>query len=188
MGLLSIVGHHGTSVDSANAILKNSFSISEGDREWLGDGVYFFVDGVSTKTVELASKWAIAEAWNKKERKLDYNSYSIIESTISVDELEYLDLTIEDGLEVLEYLIDRYEDKISSINRRMDYADGSLINMARNEGVFPLEVVKGNFYIKFKRERILWLNMRTNNCTICAVYNPSKCIKESLIIKTEPIE
>lgn len=185
MELLSIVGHHGTSEESANAIIENGFSISEGDSEWLGDGVYFFVEGISSKTAYLAEKWAIVEAWNTKEQKNDYATFAIIESTIEVKESEFLDLTIEDGVEIFNYLIERYESKLQSINKKLRYADGYLINLVRKEKVLPLEVVKGNFYIKFKRERILRMNMRINNCTICAVFEPSKTIKKSSIIKIE---
>lgn len=188
MELLSIVGHHGTSDESARAITKNNFNTSKGDREWLGDGVYFFVKGISSKTVDLASRWAVAEAWNRQERKYNYNSIGIIESVIEVKQSEFLDLTIEDGVEILNYLIEKYELKMASICKKLNYADGYLINMARKERILPLEVVKGNFYIKFERERILRLNLRTNNCTICAVYKPSKTIKESSIIKIGSIK
>lgn len=188
MELLSIVGHHGTSDESARAITKNNFNTSKGDKEWLGDGAYFFVDGVSSKTVDLAKKWAIAQAWNRQERKYNYNSIGIIESIIEVKRFEFLDLTVEDGVEILNYLIEKFESKMASICKKLDYADGYLINMARKEGILPLEVVKGNFYIKFERERILRLNLRTNNCTICVVYNPTMSIKKMLLIKTEPIE
>lgn len=188
MELLSIVGHHGTSDESARAITKNNFSISKGDKEWLGDGVYFFVEGVSSKTADLAEKWAVAQAWNPKERKNNYAIIGIIESLIEVKESDFLDLTIEDGVEIFNYLIERYESKLRSINKKLKYADGSLINLVRKEQALPLEVVKGNFYIKFKRERMSNINMRTSNCTICAVYEPSKTIKESSIIKIETIK
>ena len=46
----------------------------------------------------------------------------------------------------------------------------------RKKNAVPIEVVKGNFYIKFEQERKNKINFRTNNCTICAVYNPEKNI------------
>ena len=71
-------------------------------------------------------------------------------------------------------------------NLRQPY-DGELINLAREDGVLHLEVVKGNFYIKFKEERIKDINFRTNNCTICTVYNPEKNIKSKKVVKTGKI-
>ena len=58
----------------------------------------------------------------------------------------------------------------------MKFYDGLILNLARGEGFLPLEVVKGNFYIKFAQERIERINLRTSNCTICTVYNPNKNI------------
>lgn len=34
-------GYHGTSLESAKNILISEFELSFGDREWLGNGVYF---------------------------------------------------------------------------------------------------------------------------------------------------
>ena len=52
--VFSFDGFHGTSFDSAKKILSNNYELSIGDDEWLGDGVYFFVSGVSTKISVLA--------------------------------------------------------------------------------------------------------------------------------------
>lgn len=181
-------GHHGTSVDSAKEILNSNYKLSIGDGEWLGDGVYFFISGVSTKTVELAEKWAIAQSWDKKNKNLIYQEYCVIQSEIEVDESEFLDLTVEEGVEILEYLVDKYKEKIDSIRKRMKFLDGFLLNLARGEGILPLEVVKGNFYIKFAKERMERINLRTSNCTICTVYNPSKSLISNSIIKTGHIK
>lgn len=184
---VSFAGHHGTSVKAATSIVATNYELSYGDTEWLGDGVYFFVVGVSSKTTELAEKWAIAQSWDKKERVYKYRDYSVIESIIQVDDSEFLDLTVEEGVEIFNHLIDSFSDKIKSIGKKLEFSDGLLLNLARNEGVLPLEVVKGNFYIKFTKERIERLNFRTNNCTICAVYNPSKNISSNSIKKNGTI-
>lgn len=182
--VLSFEGHHGTSLESAKKILNSDYELSTGDDQWLGNGVYFFVAGVSTKTSELAEKWAKAQAWNKVTKKNKYTEYCVIQSNIQVDEAEFLDLTVEEGVEILTYLVDRYKEKIDSIGRKVKFLDGLLLNLARGEGFLPIEVVKGNFYIKFARERIERINLRTSNCTICTVYNPSKSIYSNSIIKT----
>lgn len=186
--IFSFEGHHGTSIESATNILASNYELSKGDDEWLGDGVYFFVNGISSKTVELAEKWAVAQSWDNEKKILKYKEYCVIQSSIQVDESEFLDLTIEDGVEILQYLVDRYKEKIDSIGKKMKFLDGLLLNLARGEGFLPLGVVKGNFYIKFAKERIERINLRTNNCTICTVYNPSKNVASNSIIKTGHIK
>ena len=43
---LPVTGYHGTSIESANAILAGGFCLSRNRQDWLGDGVYFFQDGL----------------------------------------------------------------------------------------------------------------------------------------------
>lgn len=157
--------------------------MSVGDAEWLGDGVYFFVDGLNSDTTTLATNWATCQAWDNISRTHKYKNYAVIESEIQVEEEEFLDLTVEEGVEILEYLTERYINKIKGIGKSLSFYDGFLLNLARNEKVFPLEVVKGNFYIKFEQARIHRINLRTNNCTICSVYDPSKILSNNSIIK-----
>ncbi|MHC5354199.1 hypothetical protein ACYSNX_08470 [Myroides sp. LJL115] len=182
--IFSIEGHHGTSNESANKILSSNYVLSKGDDEWLGDGVYFFINGVSSKTVDLAEQWAIAQSWDNQKKKLKYRDFCVIHSIIEVDESNFLDLTMEEGVEILQYLVDRFKEKMDSLGKKMNFLDGLLLNLAREEGLLPLEVVKGNFYIKFVKERIERINLRTSNCTICTVYDPSKNIISNSVIKT----
>ncbi|NCP98624.1 hypothetical protein GW820_07165 [archaeon] len=186
--LISIEGFHGTSLKSAEAILNSNFQLSFGDKEWLGDGVYFFINGINKKPEEQAEKWAIAQSWNNVTKIYDFNTYCVLKSEIIVEENNFLDLTSEDGIEVFEYLIERFEEKIKESGKKLEYLDGLLINLARGEGILEVDVVKGNFYIKFALERIKRLNLRTNNCTICAVFKPKKNLKEIKITKLGKIK
>jgi hypothetical protein len=194
MGINTIKGHHGTDIDSCEAILESNYKISKGDQHWLGDGVYFFIEGLSTDTTNLAEKWAIAEAWDNDNKRYKYTDFAVIESIIEVDEDKILDLTTEDGVKILLDLANFFIDTIkkskkNSKNKDWEFYDGELINIARKDKNFPfdVEVVKGNFYIKFKEERIKGINLRTNNCTICTVYKPDKNIKSKKIVKTGKI-
>ena len=49
-----VAGFHGTTWSSAEEILKDGFRLSQNPYDWLGDGVYFFQDGL-----ERAWEWAI---------------------------------------------------------------------------------------------------------------------------------
>lgn len=181
--IVYILGHHGTSIDSAKEILKSNYRLSLGDEEWLGDGVYFFVPGVSNKTLDLAEKWAVAQAWDNSNKTYKYDKYCVMQAEIEVDDSSLLDLTTAEGVEIMNYIADRFSEKISSINRKLYFYDGFLLNLARNEGLIPLEVAKGNFYIKFAKERMHCIHLRTSNCTICAVYNPQKNITSNRTVK-----
>lgn len=185
---VSFDGFHGTSLKSAKEILKSNFELSIGDVEWLGNGVYFFVTGISSKPEEQAEKWAIAQSWDKISQTYKYNNYCVLKSKIVIEENNFLDLTHEDGLEILEYLVVKFEDKIKTLGKKLDYLDGFLINLAREEGIFEIDAIKGNFYIKFADERIKRINLRTNNCTICTVYKPIDNLEEITVLKTGKIK
>lgn len=184
----NIIGFHGTSTDSAKEILKSNYELSIGDNHWVGNGVYFFIEGISSKPDEQSKKWAKTQSWDKKTKKLKYKFYCIIKSEISVNEENLLDLTKEDGVEILSYLFRKYEDKINKLGKKVEYYDGLLINLARGEGLLDIQVVKGNFYIKFAEERIRGINLRTANCTICTVFEPRINIRNSIIVSTGEIK
>ncbi len=185
--MTEIIGYHGTSLKSTELIVRSNYKLSIGDDEWLGNGVYFFVHGISSKPEIQAKKWAIAHAWDNISKEYKYKKYCVIKSIIQVNEQNLLDLTKEDGVEVLNYLIERFESVLRKTNRKLNYIDGLVLNLARNEKVLDIDVVKGNFYIKFAEERINNINRRTPNCTICTVYNPEKNIVENKIISTEEL-
>ena len=190
MNLITIKGYHGTDSNSCRKILHSNYKISEGDEHWLGDGVYFFVEGISTsseRTIKLAEKWAIVQSWDNVYKEHKYTDYVVMESQIRVDDENFLDLTKEEGVEILFYLAKSFQNTIKNSykkkNKKLLFFDGLLINLARKYMIFSFEVIKGNFNIKFKEERINKINLRTNNCTICTVYFPEKNIISKEIIK-----
>ena len=179
---ICMIGHHGTNFENCNKILNSNYQISKGDEHWLGDGVYFFVKGVSSKTIDLAEKWAIAASWDKANKTNKYTKYVVLESQIKVQRERFLDLTTEEGISILLYFLDKYFGKLKELGKGLNFYDGLLINLMRGERVFDIDVVKGNFYIKFEKERKYRVNLRTCNCTICAVYNPHKNINSTKVI------
>ena len=181
-------GYHGTSLSLATQIIKSNYQLSIGDKEWLGDGVYFFIDSLSTRPNEQAREWAIAQAWNLKDKIYGYKKYAVLKSTITVYDDNLLDLTTEDGIQILKYIYDRFEKKLKTLKKKLKFIDGLLINLARGEQFLDIDVAKGNVYIKFAKERINAINLRTSNCTICAVYDPNKNHSEVKIVKIADVE
>lgn len=179
-----IDGFHGTDMKHVDSIIHNGFRSSVGNKEWLGDGTYFFVKGINKNPDIQAEQWAIISSWNKKKKKNDYDAYAVLHGVIEVDENKYLDLTEPDGVAILNYIQEKYTDKLAEIGKTLNSIDGYLINFARGEKLIDLEVVKGNFYIKLRKEdRILKLSRRTPNCTICSVYSPQDHITDIKVVK-----
>lgn len=182
-----IEGFHGTSFENAEKVILQDFNPSVGDKEWLGDGVYFFTRGINDNPSNQAEKWSIAQSWDNNKKEYRYKKYAVLKCHIEVDDDNFLDLTTSDGVEVLDYIIEHHMAKMKEIGKKFTYIDGFVINFAREEGLIPVEVAKGNFYIKFTKERVRGLNRRTPNCTICSVYKPKKLIKQKHLLLTNEI-
>lgn len=125
-----IYGYHGTTKENALSILRTRYFISScSERDWLGKGVYFFINQHKDKAIEQSKKWALL-------RK--YTFYAVLEAKIDAVEEKIMDLNDEEwfsyfqefrniimekvikkGLHVFEnprefdcYVIDRLCDKI----------------------------------------------------------------------------
>lgn len=181
---ITLEGFHGTDNALVDSILSNGLRPSLGDREWLGDGGYFFVQGINLEPEKQAEQWAVISAWDNRAKKNKYLSYAVLRGVIEVKEENFLDLTTADGIEILNYIQEKCTSKLAEIGQKLQYIDGYLINFARGEKLFDIEVSKGNFYIKIRKEdRVFKLSRRTPNCTICSVYNPQKNIVNIEITK-----
>ncbi|MFA8300668.1 MAG: hypothetical protein ACEPOV_10935 [Hyphomicrobiales bacterium] len=179
-------GFHGTSSENAQEIINDSFKPSKGNDEWLGKGVYFFTDGLGNPQYQ-AKDWAIAEAWDKRAKRMKYSTFSIIESDISVDKERLIDLGTNEGQKLLSYIKEQFVNKLFSTGKAIKFVEGKLIDYVIGEKILPIEVVKGNVFIAFKKDRICKFRQRTPNCTICSVVDPSKNIKQSKLILTDEI-
>ena len=169
---------HGTTQESAKGIISEGFAFSSGNEHWLGDGVYFFVEGVGYAPDRAAELWAEYRAF--RQRVL---FCSLIASHIHVHEDNLLDLTSYEGIRILNYIQRKCAQKLAAIGRGVGYIDGFLINFARVEMSLPIDVVKGNEYIQLEEfDRRYNIRRRVSNCTICAVYD-KETIKDTAIIK-----
>ena len=182
---VQIEGFHGTSKINANVIIKEGFKLSEGDNQWVGDGVYFFTDDIGDGQ-QNAIYWAKYKAWDKKLKQYTYPFYAVIKSQIEVEEDKILDLTTHEGVEVFEYIVEKCKDKLKELGKQKVYIDGYVINFGRNELKMAISVVKTDVFIKLKpSDRNL--SRRTPNCTICAIADLS-VIKGSRIVEHKRVE
>lgn len=176
-GEMELKVFHGTTQESAKSILTEGFTFSLGNEHWLGDGVYFFVEGVGYAPERAAELWAEYRAYKQQSPFC-----ALIEASIHVDEECVLDLTTYEGIRILNYIQRKCAQKLATIGRGVGYVDGYLINFAREEMGLPIDVVKGNEYIQLEEsDRRYNIRRRVSNCTICSVYN--KNVLSDLTIK-----
>lgn len=183
-------GYHGTSEESAAQIIKSKFLPSENHDDWLGYGVYFFIDGISCP-INNAKEWAINQAWDKNNKANKYARYSIIKTTVKVSEAKLLDLTTPAGLDgfnqVRNHLIHVHR---KSFQKRREYADDDrkICNMAIS--MMKVDVLISNLYIKTKIQRIKNINSNIPNVTVMLVANHEECIDVSSMseVKTGEIQ
>ncbi len=177
---INLDAFHGTDLKFTGRILSNNFTESTGDYHWLGDGVYFFIQGNIPPTPDInAEKWAIAQAWDNSKKLNKYDEYAIVSTKIKVSEETFLDLTTFDGMSVYCYLRDRYIDKIVTSKKRLKsggFKDGHILNDARLNKILKIDVVKGDFYVKFADERKNNIEFRIPNITMAAVFNVVDCL------------
>ncbi|PKA23959.1 hypothetical protein [Leptospira meyeri] len=148
-------------------IKTNNFISSKGDDHWLGEGIYFFTAGISASPIDNASDWAIASAWNKSAKSLNYTQFCVISADISCEKADFWDLSTEDGLKEFNYARDLILKKLSSkysLPSNEVYRDSDIIEVVCKRMNYL--VIKSNFYIKFKRERIEQIKSRIPNTTV----------------------
>lgn len=181
-----IEGFHGTDENLVESITTNGFKESKGDDHWLGDGTYFFVEGSTGADPKGAAvKWAIVEAYDKHLKRNIYHKYAVIKCTMEIDDDNFLDLTTLEGMKIFNKIRNQFMEKISQSDyvpkSYPDFKDGHIINLARTALELPIEAVKGDFYIKFRMERIKNIFFRIPNCTILAVQNVNEKITQDSI-------
>lgn len=167
MELSEIIGYHGTSKENAIAIVKNNFRISENPDDWLGCGVYFFVEGISDP-VNSAKEWAEYKAWNGKNNPLLYSKYTIL--SIKVVGGNILDTRIEKDLKALNSVRDKLQNKHAKHwrrSRKFSEDDRILWDLAAD--FMQLEIIIHNLYIKNKTQRIKKITSNIPNVTVMCV-------------------
>ncbi len=71
-----LTGYHGTNKEAADKIMeRGKFLISKGDKQWLGDGIYFYPN--------------FGDAYNWKYRDSDPEAEIIIHAIIKIEDDEY---------------------------------------------------------------------------------------------------
>lgn len=174
------VGYHGTDSDCVADIKKDNFRISQNDDDWLGYGVYFFVEGISNP-VENASEWAKNQAFHRG--SYAYESFTILKATTRCNAI--LDTTTTKGLQIYnkarELLIEKHN-KYFYPGRKFQNDDRIIWNLVAS--FMELEVIIHNLYIKNKRQRILKIGSNVPNTTVMCVKEPTFIDKSTIEVET----
>lgn len=89
-----IAGYHGTSSESAdNIIATNKFELSQGDKEWLGSGIYFYLN------------YEDAVLWTKSR---NIKNPAILHCLIEVKDNEWLDFDSDYGKNIYQKFSDMF--------------------------------------------------------------------------------
>jgi len=103
-------GFHGTSALCGGSIVNENFRVSSAERDWLGNGAYFFIDGDGvTSAQDKAAEWAISRSsGDTKKGTKAYSRFSVLHATIHTG--KHLDFDDTKHIRALNALKDAYID------------------------------------------------------------------------------
>lgn len=178
---LCVKAFHGTNLQYANSILESGFYFRGDEEGWLGQGVYFFLDGVC-EGLPMAKDWS--------EFRYAGSTPVVVMSDIVAPMSSVLDLRSMDQLrEFHKFRLSFAEENSESLSKRRDLRvkkrrdirlDDAIIAKAAMEALGK-SVLIHNIYIKTRKLRELQLESSYPTCTACCVSNIS-FIKRSQII------
>jgi hypothetical protein len=164
-----IAGFHGTSNQSADEIINSNYKITPNPEDWLGSGVYFFINGISCP-IKNANDWA--------RKKFGDDSSAVLKSYIVASHDSVLNLTTAAGLSTY----DKFRIKFLEQNK-IALADRRDLNIKKRKDIrlddrivteallteLSISVLIHNVYIKNELQRNLAMESSYPNATVCSV-------------------
>ena len=165
MTSISIEAYHGTSGEAAHSILSTSFNESVRQNEWLGHGIYFFVNGISDP-LQNSIEWATAQAGKDAAGK----KIAVLKSFVDVDQDRLLDITDNEGLSFFNDIKeDLFEKIFGNLSLKIPSNQHNCILFNFMVHTLDAHAVKHNLYIKSVRERKLRLQLNVPNTTVLCI-------------------
>ncbi len=186
-----INGFHGTNFDNVDSIINNGFVMNTSSMDWLGIGIYFFVDGLGDVPQEHAAEWAKAVAWDKIKKRHTYERYAVIRASIDCSNNDVvLDMTTKEDMDLFNWFRKRYLRNEANRNRirrnkekrkqwRSTNLDTVILRFMQEK--CGIKICIANMFIKISSEERKNGSGTTQsfpNCTICAVYDMSKILEK----------
>jgi hypothetical protein len=166
------IAYHGTNNDNVEPIRENGFNLSSAYNDWLGDGAYFFIEGISCP-IKNARFWAINNAWDKKNKYYTYQYYAVLKAKISGERIFDLrnESTLVEFNRLRTKLLEKYENEKKSFKTKID-PDTYLFNNITE--LLKIDIIIHNLYIKTKQHRINKIQSRIPNATVLCAKKNSK--------------
>lgn len=177
-----ITGYHGTYPEHLQSILDNNFNETKNHEIWLGDGVYFFIEGVGElPPIEYAKLFAIDQCYDTTKRAYTKTHLCVLQALIKINPNKFLDLTNEAGNQLFNTFRSQTISKIEHTGKRpvSPYKDTDVFKIMRES--LGIEFVKSNLYIKFAEQRIYRIESIIPNVTVLVVNNPMNNIQKPSI-------
>lgn len=173
------IGYHGTSEENAKSIVATKFRPSKEGDEYLGTGVYFFVDGLCCP-ITAGKLWAVAKHSDAPSvvtadiqlsgNVLDLRKVEHIKKFNELKKLFFEKLQKEDAV-LLTFANKRrkWEDKCKIADFIIDVSE---IDLVIKDEYFP--------EVGSEIEQAQGIQLKVGNCTIMNVANESKILSTSL--------
>jgi len=167
---VTIRGFHGTLASRVESIRASGIYPSDNPDDWLGEGTYFFVDGLDDPKT-CAAQWARCKAWDKHDQEFDEFEVAVIEVLITVPGSEVFDLREPSNAQQfhrarrrwLKSLVPRRSTHLPRPAK--DQFDTDILDQFKQENAIAALI--GDFHIQFSlRERHFRLDSRIPNVVL----------------------
>ncbi len=180
-------GYHGTDRHNLIGIKRGNFRVKKDDEEknWLGNGIYFFISSFGEDPVEKAKKWAIVDSWNKNLNEYTYNEYSVIKCEIIIKENTVLNLVKREHLNIFNYYREQLKERMTEHELRTNNFNDFKIFEHIKKQINSISIIKARIYTMLTaKDRRAKVVSNIPNCTILCV-NDNEFIKQKSIEEVE---
>lgn len=185
-------GFHGTLASRVDSIRSSGIYPSDNPDDWLGEGTYFFIEGLDDPKSS-AAQWARCKAWDKHDQEFDESTVAVVEVAIEVDAAGVFDLREPSNARHfhrvrrrwLKSLVPRRSTHLPRPEK--DRFDTDLLDQFKQENAITALI--GDFHIQFSlRERHFRLDSRIPNVTVLCLSNgPTGATTEIVDVTVGPV-
>lgn len=185
-------GFHGTLASRVESIRRSGIYPSDNPDDWLGEGTYFFIEGLDDPRTS-AAQWARCKAWDRHDQEFDESMIAVVEVAIRVDDSRTFDL--REPANARHFHRARRRWLKSRVPRRSTHLprpqlmqfDTDLLDQFKQENAIAALI--GDFHIQFSlRERHYRLDSRIPNVTVlCLSSDESDAAVEMVDVTIGPV-
>ena len=175
--MVTFRGFHGTLASRVDSIRASGIYPSDNPDDWLGEGTYFFIDGLDDP-IASASRWARCKAWDKVDQEFDEVQIAVFEVAITLAESNVFDL--REPANAKQFHRERRQWLKAQVPRRSTRQprpvetkfDTDILDAFKLDR--GIDALIGDFHIQFSlRERHFRLDSRIPNVAVMCLTNPA---------------